>query len=330
MEIKGYHGYGHMHNLVVFGHVFKRKHRARRVYSNNVLSNILHLLRLFMVVPIPKIDVRMVFQDQLISGRSEVDGFFKMEWKATHEVAAGWHPVKLECLENGKPVSNTEGLIYVPHSTQYGFISDIDDTIMISHSATLRKRLTELFVKNPRTRSVFEDVGKHYALLALAHTSPLTPNPFFYVSSSEWNLYDYLHDFFDYNNLPKGTFLLNQVKRWYQFFKTGKTKHEGKLIRIHRILSAFPKQQFVLFGDNTQQDPAIYAKLVKHFPGRIHAVYIRNIVPGHEERARISLKEIEDAGIHTFLFQHSREAIEHSKRIGLIEAEQKIATQIPA
>jgi phosphatidate phosphatase APP1 len=170
-------------------------------------------------------------------------------------------------------------------------------------------------------------VGKHYALLAQAHTNPQTPNPFFYVSSSEWNLYDYLHDFFDFNKLPKGTFLLNQVKRWYQLFKTGKTKHEGKLIRIHRILSAFPKQKFVLFGDNTQQDPEIYAKLVSHFNKQIHAVYIRNIVPAHEQRALDSLKEIEKAGVHTFLFRHSKEAIFHSQSIGLIEQHTDVLAQ---
>lgn len=327
MEIKGYHGYGHTHNLVVFGHVFEKKPAPRRSYSNSIISNVIQLLKLFFVKPIPRASVRMIFQDQLISGRTEKDGFFKIEWKATHEVAAGWHPALLECMKDGQPVSKTEGLIYVPHSTQFGFISDIDDTIMISHSATLKKRLTELFVKNPRTRSVFDDVGKHYDLLARAHTTPQTPNPFFYVSSSEWNLYDYLHDFFDFNKLPKGTFLLNQVKRWYQLFKTGKTKHEGKLIRILRILNAFPRQQFVLFGDNTQVDPMIYAQLVSRFPQQIHAVYIRNIVPEHEERARQSLKEIEEAGVHVCMFTHSREAIDHSKKIGLIESTEAVISK---
>jgi len=319
MEVKGYHGYGHTHNLVVYGHVFADKPPVRTSYTNNIFSNIFQLLKLFFVKPLAGVPVRMFWQDQLITGLTEPDGFFKLEWKASHEVAAGWHPATIECMgKDKKPAGKADALVFIPHSTQFAFISDIDDTIMISHSATMRKRLVELFVKNPRTRTTFERVGEHYAKLALAHTNPQTPNPFFYVSSSEWNLYDYLHEFFDHNKLPKGTFLLNQVKRWYQLFKTGKTKHEGKLIRIVRILKAFPKQRFVLFGDNTQKDPAIYAKLVERMPDRIHAVYIRNIVPGHEAGARLHLQRMARAGVQTCLFKHSSEAIAHSAEIGLL------------
>jgi phosphatidate phosphatase APP1 len=320
MEVKAYHGYGHTHNLVVYGHVFEKKPPMRTKYSGNIFSNIFQLLKLFFVKPLASIPIRVIWQDQLISGTTEKDGFFKIEWEATHEVAAGWHPTTVECLDSqGRPECKTEALVYVPHSTQFGFISDIDDTIMISHSATMRKRLVELFVKNPRTRTTFDNVGEHYAQLALAHTNPQTPNPFFYVSSSEWNLYDYLHEFFDYNKLPKGTFLLNQVKQWFELWKTGKTKHEGKLLRIHRILNAFPKQKFILFGDNTQKDPAIYAKLVERFPDRIHAVYIRNIVPAHEANARMMLMQIKKIGAHACLFNTSLDAIAHSKEIGLID-----------
>ncbi|MEI9946624.1 MAG: App1 family protein [Chitinophagaceae bacterium] len=162
-------------------------------------------------------------------------------------------------------------------------------------------------------------MGTHYSLLAAAHTTPEAPNPFFYVSSSEWNLYDYLHEFFKFNRLPEGAFLLNQVKRWFELWKTGKTKHHGKLLRIVRIVETFPKQQFILIGDNTQSDPAIYAALSEKYPDRIFAVYIRNIVRRNEVASRDILSTIEKRGIHTCLFRESAEAIAHSKKIGLID-----------
>jgi phosphatidate phosphatase APP1 len=317
--VKIYHGYGHTHDLIVFGHVFRKLPRPRLRYSNNIFRNTFELLRLFFVKPLPRIAVRLLWYDQLLESTTEDDGFFKFEWKATHEVAAGWHRVQVQSMDKqGRVDATAEGMVFIPHSTQYAFISDIDDTIMISHSATIGRRLKELFVKNPHTRSIFPGVAEHYELLAAAHTLPQAPNPFFYVSSSEWNLYDYLHDFFDHHSLPEGAFLLNQVKRWYELLKTGKTKHHGKLIRILRIFRVFPKQKIVLFGDNTQQDPSIYATLADRYPNQVVAVYIRNIVPENEASARQQLARIEQKGIATCLFNDSMEAIAHSRKIGLI------------
>ena len=69
--------------------------------------------------------------------------------------------------ETGKVACSGNGKMFIPHSTQYAFISDIDDTIMVSNSATTFRRLKELFFRNPRTRSIFPDVGRHYRLLAM-------------------------------------------------------------------------------------------------------------------------------------------------------------------
>jgi phosphatidate phosphatase APP1 len=317
--VKIYHGYGHTHDLFVFGHVFRALPAQRSRYTSNPVVNILQLLKLFFVKPLPRVRVQLIWYDQLLEGISESDGFFKFEWKATHEMTAGWHLVKVQSLdEKGNITGKGEGKLFIPHSTQYAFISDIDDTIMISHSATILKRLKELFVRNPRTRNVFPDIARHYDLLAEAHTLPQTANPFFYVSSSEWNLYDYLRDFFDHHKLPQGAFLLNQVKRWYELWKTGKTKHEGKLLRVVRILHAFPKQRFILFGDNSQSDPGIYAALADKYPQQIFAVYIRNIVPKNGPVTQEVLARVREKGVETCLFNDSAEAIEHSRKIGLI------------
>ena len=318
-SIKIYHGYGHTHNLVVYGHVFKFKAKTTQNFSNNLFVNIVHLFKLFVVKPAAFTKVRLTFFDQVIYQTTEYDGFFKFEWEAEREVMAGWHDVKVEALsDGGDSVVAGEGKIYVPHKTQYAFISDIDDTVMISHSATIYKRLRQLFIKNPRTRKTFPAVKNHYQALANAHTVAAQPNPFFYVSSSEWNLYDYLVETFRFKELPEGTFLLNQLKRWKSLFKSGKTGHEGKLLRVMRIMDAFPNQKFVFFGDNSQQDPAIYQKISEKYPSNIIAVYIRNVRSSRIAETQELLNKIEQKQISTCLFTHSTEAIAHSKRIGLI------------
>lgn len=321
VTVKVYHGYGHTHNLVVYGHVFKYKARTKQTFSNNLLVNIVYLLKLFLLRPYPFVKVRLTFAEQEVYQKTEYDGFFKFEWSAFENVAAGWHGVKVEAMDaHGKVLGVGQGQIYVPHITQYAFISDIDDTIMVSHSATIGRRLRELFIKNPRTRKTFKDAYTHYNLLAFSHTESDQPNPFFYVSSSEWNLYDYLVETFRYNKLPEGAFLLNQIKRWKDLVKTGRSGHEGKLMRVMRILDAFPNQKFVFFGDNSQRDPAIYTKIAEKYPKNIEAVYIRNVREDMKGSALGYLDRIAAKGIKTCLFASSAEAIAHSRKTGLISS----------
>lgn len=320
--IKIYNGYGHTHNLHVYGHVFKKAPVEQKRFSTRVFTNMLYLLRLFFVKPVPGVHLSLQEQDQQIDGKTESDGFFAFEWDSSHHIKAGWHPVEVSTTFNEKEKVTGSGKVFIPHITQYGFISDIDDTIMVSHSSTTWRRLAELFTKNARTRNIFDNVALHYNLLAKAHTDANSPNPFFYVSSSEWNLYNYLSDFFTHHQLPEGIFLLSQVKRWYQLLKTGKTKHEGKLLRILRILEAFPSQKFVLLGDNSQSDPGIYASLARHHPEKIVAIYIRNVNSYKEAGTRKLLTGLEEElnnTIHTCFFSTSEEAIQHSRKIGLIE-----------
>lgn len=319
-SVKVYHGYGHTHNLVVYGHVFQFKARTTQNYSDNFFVNIIHLLKLFVLKPYPFVKVRLTFNDQQVFNKTEYDGFFKFEWKAQGEVKAGWHTVDVAALnDHDEVIAEGSGKIYVPHITQFAFISDIDDTIMVSYSATIRKRLRELFIKNPRTRKTFKDLYQHYTALSLAHTEQSQPNPFFYVSSSEWNLYDYLLETFRFNKLPEGAFLLNQIKRWKDLVKTGKTGHEGKLIRVMRILDAFPNQKFVFFGDNSQKDPAIYTAIAEKYPKNIAAVYIRNVRKDREQETMDLLRRIDAQQVSTCLFDTSEQAFTHSKSIGLIE-----------
>jgi phosphatidate phosphatase APP1 len=209
------------------------------------------------------------------------------------------------------------GEIYVPHVNQYAIISDIDDTFPISYSSNLRKRLYVLLTENAYTRQPFEGVVKHYQALAHAGTEPAEPNPFFYVSSSEWNLYDYIREFSKKNGLPKGIYLLSQLKRLSEAWKTGQNRHGAKFFKIIRILEAYPAQDFILLGDDSQQDPVIYASVVEHFREQVKAVYLRNVHRHNEKEVQKAIERIEAQGIPVCHFKHSADALEHSHRIGL-------------
>ncbi|SFH77586.1 App1 family protein [Halpernia frigidisoli] len=317
--VKIYNGYGKAENLVIYGHVLKGKYFIQRKYTRNALINIINIFRLFFIRPISNAKVKLSWRDQNFYAITEKDGFFTFEWKPETPVLAGWHDLKVELIDENESISACgNGKILVPNSTQYGFISDIDDTVLISHSGRTHKKLWSMLTKNPRRRKTFSDVVNYYQLLSKAHTEASLPNPFFYVSSSEWNLYEYLCEFFKFNELPDGIFLLSSIKKWYQLFKSGNTKHLTKFNRIARVLEVFPDQKFILLGDNSQSDPEVYRLISEKYPNQIFAIYIRNINSKKEDFTEEIFKSIENKVIHTLQYIHTNEAISHSKSVGLI------------
>jgi phosphatidate phosphatase APP1 len=318
--IKLYHGYGHSGNLVIYGHVFKHKPRLYKTSARpGFASNIIELFKLFNVRTLAGARLEAVFEGQVMHTQTEYDGFFKFEYTPAQAVSAGWHTITVQLIQEQQPLCSATGKIFVPHLSQYAFISDIDDTIMRSFSSTIFRRLYELLSRGPQRRRLFDETALHYGLLAQAQTNDALPNPFFYVSSSEWNLYDYLQQVFTKHQLPPGIFLLNQIKRWYELAGTGKTNHEGKLMRIARILKAFPKQRFVLLGDNSQRDPQIYHSIIEKHAAQIHAVYIRNVRSSQTANTAALMGQMAALGVHTCLFTTSKQAIAHGQQIGLIQ-----------
>lgn len=319
--VKVFNGYGHQHSLILYGQVKKGPRKKERVYTFNVLRNIFSILRLYFIRPVAFAKVRLQWNNQSVYATADHEGFFKLEWSSTESTPGGWATARVYLLDtHGNDTIFGEGKIFVPHITQYGFISDIDDTVLVSHSGYTGKKLTTLLTVDPLKRKTFSDVVHFYQLLSLSHTKASVPNPFFYVSSSEWNLYDYLTDFFTQNELPEGTFLLSDFKTWTEIFQIGNTKHRGKGDRMRRILEVFPKQRFVLLGDNTQKDPVIYSEIANEHPGRIVAIYIRIVRLDRKQETVSILDTIGDKDILVHLFENTSEAIDHGVKMGIIES----------
>lgn len=323
-SVKVYHGYGDNKQVLVYGHLFRLSPTGRKRYRKNFITNTFALLRLFVIKPYRNTRVRINWYGKEITTTTATDGFFKLEWDLEDPLEPGWHVITVDMLSStGEVVTSGNGKLHVPYSTQYGCISDIDDTFLISHSSTIFKRLYVLLTENAYTRKPFKGVIEHYKYLANAATIPEKPNPFFYVSSSEWNLYDYIRDFSEKNEMPMGVYLLSQIKQLNQLFKTGQTKHSGKYIRIVRILKAYPRHRFILLGDDTQQDPYIYASIIKDFPGQIIAIYLRRVNIKNTEKVKEVIKEYSHAGIEYCYFTNSEEAIQHTKSLNLLMEKKK-------
>jgi len=277
-----------------------------------------------MVIPFSYAKISIEWQGIVYKTEAEKDGFFKLEIFSPIVPAKGWQRVLVKLEETKYHFRHIEsyGEIYIPFASQHGFISDIDDTFLISHSARLRRKLYVLFTKNAHSRKPFKGVVHHYDLLARHNQINGNCNPFFYVSGSEWNLYNLIIEFSRVNYLPKGIFLLSSLKRITQSWRSGSNNLMTKFTRIIRIIEAFPHLQFVLLGDDSQIDVKIYLSVVKHFPGKIFAVYIRQVGKRKNPETEARIKEIESESVYCCYFRHSSEAVIHSEMIGLIDKKQ--------
>ncbi len=315
--IKVYHGFGTARAMEISGHVLSLSPHKQEKFSSRFWRNTLSLLRLFLVKPVAGITVNVLWADKKIPATTDDTGYFHAQWELQENATEGWHDVRVTGHYRAQTITG-EGRLLVPPPSKYAIVSDIDDTFLISHSSDLRKRLYVLLTSNARTRQPFEGVVDHYQLLAKADKDG-QQRPFFYVSSSEWNLYDYIREFVRHYRLPEGILLLSQLKQLHQFWKTGQGRHKAKYVKITRLLVAYPEMQFILLGDDSQEDPNIYRQLVDDFPGSIVCVYLRHVSALRLAPTRIQEAAIREAGVEICYFTHSKTAIEHSRKMGLIK-----------
>jgi phosphatidate phosphatase APP1 len=135
-------------------------------------------------------------------------------------------------------------------------------------------------------------------MIARDHAAPA--RPFFYVSSSPWNLYGFIAEFMEMNGIPHGPMFLKDygIDR-NQFIRKGHEEH--KLQAIERVLAFYPRMRFLLIGDNGQRDVSVYAQAVRDYGDRVAAVFIRDIDGSCRSGPEgLLLQEIEAKGIPTF------------------------------
>ncbi len=284
-KILPYKGYGNETDIFIEGMVIEDKGLAKPKDNQWFWQNILATLKRFSSDEIPGVKVRADFLGEKQIATTDEKGFFSFHFylpgKEKELLTKDWHTIHLSLLdqivENQPQVYTTGEVRIIPNKQAKIIVSDIDDTVMISHSTQTMRKLRLMLLKNALTRLPFSGVTNFYQSLSMGKTKQEN-NPFFYVSSSEWNLYDLLEDFFSYNKLPKGIFLLRKLNHSiYKFWKSGGGTHEHKYEKIKSLLTFYSEQEFILIGDSGQEDPALYSKLAFEFPGRIKAIYIRRI-----------------------------------------------------
>ena len=297
-----YVGYGKPNTLNLMGSVLYQTTMKEAKSEDSKWINTKRILQLFLTKPTINEVVTIIFNNQSKKITTDKNGYFRVILNLDTDIKAGWHTVRYY-LNKGTPyeVMVQNKCMVIDNSVAFGVISDIDDTIVISHSHRHRKKIWTALSKNATTRKTNKDISRFYNKL---HAGK---NPFFYISSSERNLYDFWTNFMETKGFPSGPLLLKELKYGLtDFIFSGKGKHDHKYEKIASLLNFYPFLLFILVGDNGQKDMDIYHRIVLDFPGRIKSIFIVPVINKnldkkivHDCKAHnvdiISVKNIADA-----------------------------------
>lgn len=312
-----YRGYANEEELIVMGHVFKRTYEYD--YQKKNFKNATSIINQFRIKTIKNFDVYLKCGNQEIHTKTLDDGYFKFCIPLEKETPFGWVEYEVSIKHKTETIVE-KGSFIRPHKGKLGIISDIDDTFLISHTGNFFLKIYVLLFKNVNDRKVFKGVVPHYqALSSAGRNNKEEENAFFYVSSSEWNLYRFIVKFTKIHHLPRAVILLKDIKRGVaDFFMSGRGNHDHKFDKIKHVLEFYPNLKYVLLGDDSQHDPILYERICKIFPVTVKAVYIRQTGKHKKEATKTIMKNLENLEVSVCYYKDSSEAIMHSKSIGLI------------
>lgn len=325
-QVIPYRGFGALASQRVFvnGLLSEDKGLEKPLHKNSWFRNFLSMLKRYSGDQIPGARVAVQFEGTQKELKTSESGLFSTSFALpeTQQGPTRWMEYKVQLLDKfdaGEKKYAASSQVLIPgNDADFGIISDIDDTIMVSHSTHTLRKLRLLLTHNSRTRKPFPGVESFYRALHSGKNGK-SVNPFFYISSSEWNLYDLIDDFCSYNNFPKGVFLLREIKPGIlNLWKQGGRTHEHKYEKIVHIFNTYPHMKFVLVGDNGQHDPEIYSRVAGIFPKRIGAIYIRTISKRKDRRMQQLIADMEKIGVQMVFTPDTINAAQHASNVGLI------------
>jgi phosphatidate phosphatase APP1 len=318
-----YRGFGNTERLWVKGRVLREPRLRPSAADDPLWRNVLATWRRFESDEVPHARVRLSAAGVTLEVDADDEGYFETWIEPRAPLPAGGKvPVELELLSpwRAEPVTAATEVLLPPPSARLAVISDVDDTVVPTGAGRLLRMARTMLVNNAHTRAPFPGVAAFYRALAAGRGAE--GNPFLYVSSGPWNLYDLLVEAFRLHGLPAGALVLRD---WGLTAggATLPTRHHGhKLGAIRKALDLWPSLPFLLVGDSGQADPEIYRQIAAEHRGRVLAIYIRDVGRDVEQPALAGLAaEVEAAGSSFVVAPTAWELASHAAARGWLAAD---------
>lgn len=324
IQILAYRGFGSAERLFAEGRVLQDEPIGESSRGDSVWRNIGNTWKRFESDEVKGARVLARFGGWEGEAVTDEEGYFRFEVVRPPEPpdpARLWHGVELTLLEPAlaEPVRAVGALLVPPPDSRFGIISDIDDTVIETGVTRKLAMARTVFLRNAHTRLPFKGVAAFYDALH-EEREGRGPNPIFFVSGSPWNLYDLLAEFMDLHGIPQGPLRLRDFGLDPRKLLKADTR-EHKIGCIEPILDLYPELRFILIGDSGEQDPEIYREVVHRHPGRVLAIYIRDVGnrAGREAEVQALAREVEHEGVPMLLVKDTVAAAVHAAERGWID-----------
>ncbi len=269
LRIEPYIGHGSDQGVVVRGRVLDDPVPSEAVQGEGVGAALRRTVRRFLTDDLPGVPLRVTVAGTTVETVTDADGYFTVRLQPEPgRLTAPWTSGTVELTDEYRGITDpkiTPFEILVPgDDATFGVISDVDDTILETGVQRVGQMIRRTLTGSALTRTPFPGAAELYGDLAAG------TNPVFYVSSSPWNLHSFLVAFIRHREFPMGPVLLRDLLGT-------SSGREQKPVRIQEVLDLHPRLRFVLIGDSGEKDPEIYAAVARANPGRILAIYIREV-----------------------------------------------------
>ncbi|KAF2143205.1 uncharacterized protein K452DRAFT_307376 [Aplosporella prunicola CBS 121167] len=229
--------------------------------NNHLMSR----LKPFLANPLANTPISVFFYNDKISRQRTIytdnSGHFSVR------AALEFVPTHVRILASEHLSATTEVVITEPRGIS--LISDIDDTIKHSAiSSGAREIFRNAFIRELGDLTI-DGVREWYNIMFDRGVK------FHYVSNSPWQLFPVIQKYFRLAGLPPGSFHLKQYSGMLQgIFEP---VAERKKATLDRLARDFPERSFILVGDSGEADLEVYTDFVLDNPGRVVAVFIRDV-----------------------------------------------------
>ncbi|MCM2131376.1 App1 family protein [Larsenimonas rhizosphaerae] len=315
-----YRGYGSANEVFMMGRVFHQPSLGMSARVG-VLRDMADIVRRMVRWGLGNRDVAIRLGQCETVVTTDKDGYFHAHVKLATPLSSDtvWHKAELKIMGESSALPAVADIYVPPASIDMAVISDIDDTVMYTGVANKVKMMYRLFMEKADERTAFPGVAPLYQALHGGLDGNMG-RPMLYVSRGPWSIYEILEAFFNLNNIPAGPVLF--LREWGLTLQhpLPKKAEDHKSHLIENMLALYDDLPFLLVGDSGQKDPEIYADIVRRYPNRICAIYIRSVHKNAERDEAIARlkEEVGAAGCELVLTSHSADMARHAFEKGYI------------
>lgn len=249
----------------------------------------------------------------------EADRGGVLDVRVAADLAPGWHRVALS-TEGSAPV--TAPVFMVDGQTNFGLLSDVDDTVVVTALPRPLLAAWNSFVLSEHARVATP--GMAVMMERVMRSRPGAPT--LYLSTGAWNVAQTLTRFLSRNLYPEGALLLTDwgptEGRW---FRSGM---QHKADQLRRLAVEFPHIKWLLIGDDGQHDPHLYAEFARRYPAHVLAIVIRQLTPSEAVLAGGRTQGLLNStpGVPWVYEPDGSRIAAQLERLGIIETETKLGT----